>query len=103
MSAGPLPGLASAPPGCVVRLAGSHVEDVRRVLGDHREFTSERGTVPTHLGTDDAAAGVQAFLEGKIAVDGDLATVVAMLAIGQGVQSAEALVNVCNVQDDIGC
>ncbi|MFI9754676.1 cytochrome P450 [Streptomyces collinus] len=33
-------------------------EDVRRVLGDHREFTSERGTVPTHLGTDDAAAGV---------------------------------------------
>jgi cytochrome P450 len=28
------------------------------VLGDHREFTSERGTVPTHLGTDDAAAGV---------------------------------------------
>ncbi|MEQ8143345.1 cytochrome P450 [Streptomyces sp. OP7] len=33
-------------------------EDVRRVLGDHRQFTSERGTVPTHLGTDDAAAGV---------------------------------------------
>jgi cytochrome P450 len=33
-------------------------EDVRRVLSDHREFTSERGTVPTHLGTDDAAAGV---------------------------------------------
>src|SRR3712207_7443186 len=33
-------------------------EDVRRVLGDHREFTSERGTVPTHLGTDDVAAGV---------------------------------------------
>ncbi|MER7741858.1 cytochrome P450 [Streptomyces sp. NPDC096538] len=33
-------------------------EDVRRVLADHREFTSERGTVPTHLGTDDAAAGV---------------------------------------------
>jgi cytochrome P450 len=33
-------------------------EDVRRVLGDHKEFTSERGTVPTHLGTDDAAAGV---------------------------------------------
>ncbi|GIF04576.1 cytochrome P450 [Actinoplanes siamensis] len=32
-------------------------EDVCRVLGDHREFTSERGTVPTHLGTDDAAAG----------------------------------------------
>lgn len=33
-------------------------EDVRRVLADHREFTSERGTVPTHLGTDDAAAGM---------------------------------------------
>ncbi|MEU8434178.1 cytochrome P450 [Streptomyces sp. NPDC029216] len=33
-------------------------EDVRRVLSDHREFTSERGTVPTHLGTDDPAAGV---------------------------------------------
>ncbi|NGO74482.1 cytochrome P450 [Streptomyces sp. YC504] len=33
-------------------------EDVCRVLGDHREFTSERGTVPTHLGTDDEAAGV---------------------------------------------
>ncbi|MBL7256055.1 cytochrome P450 [Paractinoplanes lichenicola] len=32
-------------------------EDVCRVLGDHREFTSERGTVPTHLGTDDVAAG----------------------------------------------
>ncbi|MFJ4467368.1 cytochrome P450 [Streptomyces sp. NPDC089424] len=33
-------------------------DDVCRVLGDHREFTSERGTVPTHLGTDDVAAGV---------------------------------------------
>jgi cytochrome P450 len=33
-------------------------EDVCRVLGDHREFTSERGTVPTHLGQDDVAAGV---------------------------------------------
>ncbi|MFI6644597.1 cytochrome P450 [Streptomyces sp. NPDC050504] len=32
-------------------------DDVCRVLGDHREFTSERGTVPTHLGTDDVAAG----------------------------------------------
>ncbi|MFG2957391.1 cytochrome P450 [Streptomyces sp. NPDC048291] len=31
--------------------------DVCRVLGDHREFTSERGTVVTHLGTDDVAAG----------------------------------------------
>lgn len=30
-------------------------EDVRRVLSDHKEFTSERGTVPTHLGEDDAA------------------------------------------------
>ncbi|MFD0307861.1 cytochrome P450 [Streptomyces sp. NPDC127119] len=33
-------------------------DDVCRVLGDHRQFTSERGTVPTHLGTDDVAAGV---------------------------------------------
>lgn len=33
-------------------------EDVCRVLGDHKEFTSERGTVPTHLGVDDVAAGV---------------------------------------------
>ncbi|MGW7825190.1 cytochrome P450 [Streptomyces puniciscabiei] len=33
-------------------------EDVCRVLGDHREFTSERGTVVTHLGQDDPAAGV---------------------------------------------
>lgn len=32
-------------------------DDVCRVLGDHREFTSERGTVVTHLGTDDVAAG----------------------------------------------
>ncbi|MCQ4212551.1 cytochrome P450 [Streptomyces longispororuber] len=32
-------------------------EDVCRVLGDHREFTSERGTVCTHLGQDDVAAG----------------------------------------------
>ncbi|MGW1727849.1 cytochrome P450 [Streptomyces sp. NPDC002306] len=32
-------------------------EDVCRVLGDHREFTSERGTVVTHLGQDDVAAG----------------------------------------------
>ncbi|WP_405958438.1 cytochrome P450 [Streptomyces phaeochromogenes] len=32
-------------------------EDVCRVLGDHREFTSERGTVVTHLGVDDVAAG----------------------------------------------
>lgn len=31
--------------------------DVCRVLGDHRDFTSERGTVVTHLGTDDVAAG----------------------------------------------
>ena len=31
--------------------------DVCRVLGDHREFTSERGTVVTHLGEDDVAAG----------------------------------------------
>ncbi|MEV5873288.1 cytochrome P450 [Streptomyces sp. NPDC052101] len=33
-------------------------DDVCRVLGDHREFTSERGTVVTHLGVDDPAAGV---------------------------------------------
>lgn len=33
-------------------------DDVCRVLGDHRAFTSERGTVPTHLGQDDVAAGV---------------------------------------------
>jgi cytochrome P450 len=32
-------------------------EDVCRVLGDHREFTSERGTVCTHLGEDDLMAG----------------------------------------------
>ena len=32
-------------------------EDVCRVLGDHRAFTSERGTVVTHLGVDDVAAG----------------------------------------------
>ncbi|MGA4844510.1 cytochrome P450 [Streptomyces sp. G45] len=33
-------------------------DDVCRVLGDHREFTSERGTTPTHVGVDDPAAGV---------------------------------------------
>ncbi|MGC5562275.1 cytochrome P450 [Streptomyces sp. FR-108] len=32
-------------------------DDVCRVLGDHQEFTSQRGTVVTHLGTDDVAAG----------------------------------------------
>lgn len=32
-------------------------DDVCRVLGDYREFTSERGTVVTHLGEDDVAAG----------------------------------------------
>ncbi|WP_018803946.1 cytochrome P450 [Salinispora arenicola] len=32
-------------------------DDVCRVLGDYREFTSERGTVVTHLGEDDIAAG----------------------------------------------
>lgn len=31
--------------------------DACRVLGDYREFTSERGTVVTHLGEDDVAAG----------------------------------------------
>jgi cytochrome P450 len=33
-------------------------DDVCRVLGDHRDFTSERGTVVTHLGQDDVAAGL---------------------------------------------
>ncbi|GGS43631.1 cytochrome P450 [Streptomyces violaceus] len=33
-------------------------DDVCRVLGDHHEFTSERGTVVTHLGVDDVAAGL---------------------------------------------
>lgn len=32
-------------------------DDVSRVLSDHRAFTSERGTVVTHLGVDDVAAG----------------------------------------------
>ncbi|MFD9894487.1 cytochrome P450 [Amycolatopsis sp. NPDC059027] len=32
-------------------------EDVCRVLGDHRVFTSERGTVVTQLGQDDIASG----------------------------------------------
>jgi len=32
-------------------------DDVCRVLGDYRTFTSERGTVVTHLGEDDVAAG----------------------------------------------
>ncbi|MDT0616322.1 cytochrome P450 [Streptomyces lancefieldiae] len=32
-------------------------DDVCRVLGDHQAFTSERGTVVTHLGEDDVAAG----------------------------------------------
>ncbi len=32
-------------------------DDVCRVLGTHQEFTSERGTVVTHLGVDDVAAG----------------------------------------------
>jgi urease accessory protein len=46
VSAGPLPGLAAAPPGCVVRLAGSHVEDVRRVVRGLLDF------VPGLLGDD---------------------------------------------------
>ncbi|MEU5958558.1 cytochrome P450 [Streptomyces sp. NPDC047525] len=32
-------------------------DDVCRVLGDYQTFTSERGTVVTHLGVDDVAAG----------------------------------------------
>jgi urease accessory protein len=46
VSAGPLPGLAAAPPGCLVRLAGVHVEDVRRVLHGLLDF------VPGLLGDD---------------------------------------------------
>lgn len=46
VSAGPLPGLASAPPGCVVRLAGGHVEDVRRELRGLLDF------LPGLLGDD---------------------------------------------------
>jgi urease accessory protein len=46
VSAGPLPGLAAAPPGCVVRLAGVHVEEVRRVLRGLLDF------VPGLLGDD---------------------------------------------------
>ncbi|MEW1881104.1 cytochrome P450 [Rhodococcus sp. NPDC080181] len=32
-------------------------DDVCSVLGDHRRFTSERGTIVTHLGENDIAAG----------------------------------------------
>ncbi|APU21371.1 cytochrome P450 [Actinoalloteichus sp. GBA129-24] len=32
-------------------------DDVCRVLGEYQTFTSERGTVVTHLGVDDVAAG----------------------------------------------
>jgi urease accessory protein UreH len=46
VSASVLPGLALAPPGCVVRLAGAHVEEVRRVLRGLLDF------VPGHLGDD---------------------------------------------------
>jgi urease accessory protein len=46
LSAAPLPGLALAPPGCVVRLAGAHVEDVRGVLRRLLDF------VPGLLGDD---------------------------------------------------
>jgi urease accessory protein len=46
VSAAPLPGLALAPPGCVVRLAGEHVEDVRGVLRRLLDF------VPGLLGDD---------------------------------------------------
>ena len=45
-SASPLPGLALAPPGCVVRLAGAQVEDIRRVLRGLLDF------VPGLLGDD---------------------------------------------------
>ena len=46
LSAAPLPGLALAPPGCVVRIAGAHVEDVRGVLRRLLDF------VPGLLGDD---------------------------------------------------
>jgi urease accessory protein len=46
LSAAPLPGLTLAPPGCVVRLAGAHVEDVRGVLRRLLDF------VPGLLGDD---------------------------------------------------
>jgi urease accessory protein len=46
LSAATLPGLALAPPGCVVRLAGEHVEDVRGVLRRLLDF------VPGLLGDD---------------------------------------------------
>ena len=46
LSAAPLPGLALAPPGCVLRLAGAHVEDVRVVLRRLLDF------VPGLLGDD---------------------------------------------------
>jgi urease accessory protein len=46
VSAAPLPGLSLAPPGCIVRLAGAHVEDVRHVLRTLLDF------VPGHLGDD---------------------------------------------------
>ena len=46
LSAAPLPGLALAPPGCVVRLAGGHVEDVRGALRRLLDF------VPGLLGDD---------------------------------------------------
>lgn len=46
VSAAPLPGLALAGPGCLVRVAGAHVEDVRRVLRGLLDF------VPGLLGDD---------------------------------------------------
>jgi urease accessory protein len=46
VSAAALPGLALAPPGCVVRLAGEQVEDVRGALRRLLDF------VPGLLGDD---------------------------------------------------
>ena len=46
LSAAPLPGLALAPPGCVLRLAGAHVQDLRGVLRRLLDF------VPGLLGDD---------------------------------------------------
>lgn len=46
LSAAPLPGLTLAPPGCVVRIAGEHVEEVRGVVRRLLDF------VPGLLGDD---------------------------------------------------
>lgn len=62
-----------------------HLEDGLFKRGHNPGFTTKL-TVADDIARKifvegDAAAGVQAFLEGKIAVDGDLATVVAMQTV----------------------